>query len=301
MKFNRKKGKLMANNDSVQLVLRLIQEKHASLISVSNQLLRMLAGEDAASKKATAQSMLQIANDLRAILSSKDVPNWLSESIAQLSHFAEGRWQAADLLVNHIPVKAGLDSHVWNFDSTTEIAFDFDSIFEHYKKSSRLPELFDLIIRMLTEIHDSGEIDSLSMMNALAKVVATLKKGRDGSYFSLNSAWGFLLTFLDNYMWSELSKVPVLGTALDALRKTISETNLEMQKVHQGIQDEMVRMVSAEIKPLSDKVSFSFLTYDRSAKLHQMPNGNLLSSIATLENGATAIGYTTGTQSSKSS
>jgi hypothetical protein len=286
----------MATNESVQLVLRLIQEKHASLIASSNQLMRVLAGEDASSKKATAQSMLQIANDLRAILSSKDVPNWLSELINQLSHFANGQWQAADLLINHIPIKAALDAHAWAFDGSTETAFDFDSIFEHYKKSSRLPELFDLIIQMLTEIHDSGQIDSLSMMNALAKVVATLKKGRDGSYFSLNSAWGFLITFLDNYMWGELSKVPLLGTALDALRKTISETNLEMQKVHQGIQDEMVRTVSSEINALSDKASFSFVTYDKSAKLHPVPSGKLLSSLSTLDIGSTAIGYTAGTQ-----
>lgn len=289
----------MADNESVQLVLRLIQEKHASLIAASTQLLKVLASEDAASKKATAQSMLQIANDLRAILSSKDVPNWLSESINQLSHFVDGRWQASDLLINHIPIKAGLDTHVWAFDSSTETAFDFDSIFEHYKNSSRLPELFDLIIQMLTEIHESGEIDSLSMMNALAKVVATLKKGRDGSYFSLNSAWGFLLTFLDNYMWGELSKVPVLGTALDALRKTISDTNLEMQRVHQSIQDEMVRTVSSEIKALSDKTSFTFVTYDKSAKLHPIASGKLASSISIPETGVTAVGYAVGAQSIK--
>ena len=144
------------------------------------------------------------------------------------------------------------------------MAFDFDSIFEHYKSESRLPELFDDIIRILEEIQSSGEVDSLTMMTALGKVLATLKQNKDGSYFSINSAWEFLVSFLKNYMWGELSKIPVLGTAMAALEKTIKETNEEMFKVHSSVEAEMSNVVEAEIKGLKNKSSFKFVSYDKS-------------------------------------
>lgn len=139
----------------------------------------------------------------------------------------------------------------------------FDAIFQHYKSQSRLAELFDEIIKILEEIQASGEIDSVAMMNALGKVIATLKKNKNGSYFSLNGAWSFLITFLKNYMWAELSKLPVLGTAMGALEKTIEETNEEMSKVHSEIQHEMMTTVENEVKGLQKKTSFQFIEFNK--------------------------------------
>ena len=127
-----------------------------------------------------------------------------------------------------------------------------------------MTELFDEIIKILEEIEASGEVDSLTMITALGKVIATIKKNKAGSYFAINSAWSFLTTFLKNYMWAELSEIPVLGTAMKALEKTIKETNEEMYKVHNQVQEEMARTVEDEVKGLKNKTSFKFLGYDKS-------------------------------------
>lgn len=132
----------MTANDSFQLFLRLIKQKHQVLKETANSLLRVLAGEDPNAKKNAASSMLQAANDLRAVLSNSDIPPWLSDAINQLPAFVDGRWNSYDLLSNFIPQKAALDTHRWVFEENAEAAFDFDSIFEHFKNESRLPELF---------------------------------------------------------------------------------------------------------------------------------------------------------------
>ncbi len=262
----------MTTNESVQFFVRVVQEKYSALKTAADTLLRELAGDDPAKKKSLAENTLRVASDLRAILSRSDVPGWLNDTINFISNFTTGSWGPKDFIANFVNVKAQLDSHRWQFDNVTEAAFDFDSIFEHYKKDSRLPELFDEIIRLLEEIEASGEVDSVSMLGALGKVIATIRKCKDGSYFSLNSAWEFLLSFLNNYMWGELSKLPVLGTALEALGKTIREADEEMFKVHKAVQEEMVRTVTAEVKALSNKSDFPFVAYNRNG--HLLPTQN---------------------------
>lgn len=258
---------MTTNNDSVQFFFRLVKEKHSNLVASASTLLREFAGDDPNAKKSCAESTLQAASDLRAILSKNDVPDWLNNTINAVSQFTRGNWSAKDFLPNFIDVKRQLDTHRWQFDQVTEAAFDFDSIFEHYKKESRLPELFDDIIRLLEEIESSGEVDSVNMLRALGKVIATIKKCKDGSYFSLNSAWEFLLSFLNNYMWGELSKLPLLGTALEALGKTIRDADEEMFKVHKQVQEELVRTVTTEVKALTNKSDFPFVTYNRNGRL----------------------------------
>lgn len=261
----------MTTNESLQFFLRLIKEKHTALVSAAHVLLINLAGDDPNQKKARAKMALQAATDLQAVLSNNDIPQWLKDTVNYLTYFTNGQWSSSDLLQNFIAAKALLDSHKWVFDQEAETAFDFDAIFEHFKKESRLPELFDEIIRLLEDIESSGEVDSVTMHRALGKVVSTIRKSRDGSYFSLLSGWEFLLSFLNNYMWGELSKLPVLGTALEALGKTIKETDEEMSKVHRQVQEEMVRTVTTEVKALTDKSSFPFIFYDRTG--HLLPNG----------------------------
>jgi len=264
----------MAKDERMEFYVRLLREKHKDLVTASANLLVEMGRENREKKIAAAQVALNAARDLRIILSSNDVPQWLPDLINSAQTFIGGGWSSSDFLGNFIGIKRRIEQHKWVFDEGGETAFDFDSIFEHYKNESRLPELFDQIVNILENIESSGEVDSITMINALAKVIATIKRCKDGSYFSLNSAWEFLLSFLKNYMWGELSKLPVLGTAMDALRKTIEETNEEMFKLHLKVEQEMNRTVEAEVKSLSHKSSFKFLEYSKNG--HVLPERNNL-------------------------
>jgi hypothetical protein len=243
--------------------MRFVTEKHQELVKALDELVKALVSENLNNKKSLAQTTLQKANELKSSVSTQDCPNWLPSLIQGLNYFIEGGWNQSNLIDHLIKNMASIKGHIWIFENQTETAFNFDSIFEHYKSESKLPELFDEIIRILEEIETSGEIDSIAMITALGKVISTIKKNKDGSYFSLNSAWAFLIAFLKNYMWTELSKIPVLGSALEALEKTINEANEEMFKVHNQVQKEMARTVEAEVKGLKDKTSFKFIGYDK--------------------------------------
>lgn len=88
----------MTTNESLNFFLRLIQEKHSQLISISNELLRALSGEDLSFKKSVANNTLSSAKDLRALISNNDVPPWLNDLLNYLNNFVNGSWDSFDLL-----------------------------------------------------------------------------------------------------------------------------------------------------------------------------------------------------------
>ncbi|KGH27922.1 hypothetical protein [Comamonas testosteroni] len=270
----------MAKNESLQFYLRLLNQKHSQLVSELNNLLRALSAENPDRKKVVAENMLQASKDLKATLSNSDVPDWLTNTIIYLGHFLQGAHSSFDLLSGIIKVKSQIESHRWKFEKDDESAFDFDSIFEHYKNESRLPDLFNQIVKILEEIEQSGEIDSVTMIKALGKLIATFKASKDGSYFAINSAWEFLMSFLKNYMWAELAKIPVLGTALEALEKTIKETNEEMFNLHQKVQASMSQAVESEVKALKDKAKFGFIGYNKNGNFQETTEPRLLPNIS---------------------
>lgn len=268
----------MSTNDSLQFFLRLLKQKHNAVQIGINKFLGELVGNDPKAKKQAAETLIKTANELRAILSKNDIPQWLPSIIAHLSNYASGSSAPQDLVRGFLPLKAAIEEHVWSFEQSSEASFDFDSIFEHYKKESSLPQLFDEIVTLLEEIQNSGAVDSVMMLRALGKLIATIKRSKDGSYFSMNSAWDFLLNFINNYLFAELSKIPVLGTVLEALEKTIRQADAEMCSLHTNLRNELIRVAGEDVQAFSRNASFPFLTYNESGKLQahkptpQLPN-----------------------------
>lgn len=257
----------MSDDDSVQLFIRLVNQRHQVVKEHANALFRVLASEAAEAKKDAAQNLLKSANALQEILAAKDVPQWLKELSTQTSEYVTGRWTSYDLLANFVSTKLEAENHSWSFSENGLAALDFDSIFEHHKKNGKLPKLLDELIRLLEQVSESGEVDSRALARALAKVIATLRRSKDGSYFSINSAWDFFLSFANNYLWGELAKIPVLGSVMEALKKTIKELNEEMFRLHVDVSGELQRISGEEIDALKKKTNFPFVAYDRKGRI----------------------------------
>ena len=145
-------------------------------------------------------------------------------------------------------------------------AFEFDEIFERYRSQSKLPELFDAIIEVLKKIRDSDAVDSKSMLDALNKIIATLRINIKGSYFSTHSAWKLLLAFCKNYAVIELKKLPAIGSMVEALEKTVQECDQEFVKLQEDIKEEIKNVVEHDLKGMHNKMDF-LLAYDDSAAL----------------------------------
>lgn len=253
----------MVREETIKFFEALLKERHNKLCESAENLFRALPTENADNKKQCAERARDNSHALIAVLPEFRVPRWLITIKTCTQRYISGELDVVSLLLNFVPAKQEMEKHVWFFDADGETAFDFDEIYERYKKESRLPELFNDIVRILEEIEKSGEVDSVTMIRALGKVIATIKRCKDGSYFSINSTWEFLSSFLKNYLWGELAKLPLLGTAVEALRKTLEETNEEMFKLYLKVDEEMRKTVEAEVTALTDRTSFKFMVYDK--------------------------------------
>ncbi|TBU73323.1 hypothetical protein [Phytopseudomonas daroniae] len=248
---------------STEAFVRLIKSKHDSLIKSLIRLQKALVGEDIQKKVDYAKKALEEAAALSSLLTAPDKPNWLQPLCQRLQIYNNNpSVEAYNFLQAIIPLIEPIHNHDW-FGSTHKNALDFDAIFEKYKKESRLNELFQEIIRILESILESGEIDSNSMQRALERMISTLRSCKKGSYFHINSSWEFLINFIQNYLWEELGKIPALGSAVTALRKTLEETNEEMFKVHNSVKKELENSVEDEVKSLKGKATFNFPTYNK--------------------------------------
>jgi len=252
----------MANEKAVEFFTKLLLERHGELKQASETLITEMAGDNPENKKNAARRLGDMANTLSAFLPKSHVPEWLSSLQQYVNLYTTGKFSGGDFMQRYYKLLPKLLSYEWGFADQESLALDFDGIFEFYRNESRLPELFDKIVEILGDIKDSGALDSINMANSLAKVMATVKQGKSGSYFALNGAWEFLLSFANNYLWAELAKIPVLGTALESLKKTMDETKVEIFKLHNSVQQEMEQRAKDEVVLIGEPV-FPHLTYGR--------------------------------------
>src|SRR3990172_9379433 len=87
----------------------------------------------------------------------------------------------------------------------------------------------------MTEIVESGEIDSVRALDERKRIIATLQNARNGSYFATCNAWFFVATWFKNSGWELLGDIPVLGAAVRGLRKSLDDMNEGMQHLHDQI------------------------------------------------------------------
>jgi hypothetical protein len=257
---------MAGSSSTVDLFMKVLKERHASLKASVKVLLEALVTENADQKNKTARTVVELTTKLQDLLPGSEVPRWLETLSYSVANYAGGQKSAAALLLELVDAYREMIAHKWVLDDTADSALDFDSIFELYRNESRLPELFDNIIEILEGIKDSGQVDSVSMIDALTKVILAIKKGKSGSCLAFNGAWSLLISFLNNYMWAELANIPVLGTAIEALKKTIEDAAKEMDHLHDSMQEEIVCRMKAEIK-LVDKPDMLFLGYSSRGKV----------------------------------
>ena len=189
----------MTNNETQAFILRLVRQKHGELRQATASLLKEMAGDNMDRKKALASWVQR-----QARISQCPFRQGRS-TVAHYSHRVLANvcgWPDVTSLISWIALLPGnhsCDNHRWVFEEEDESAFDFDAIYERFKGESRLPELFDQVVRTLEEIHASGGEQRHHASSAWQSHLYH-QKCKDGSYFSLNGAWEFLLSFLKNYL-----------------------------------------------------------------------------------------------------
>jgi len=245
------------NNESLNIFLRLIQEKHEQLKSQITALSKVFVQENIDSKKAQAEKCHSAAEDLARALSVKDQPKWLKETLRWTKwYYTNYKSQDATFTAfqNIMPLIPQLNGHQWAFtENSGDEDFDFDQLYERHKKDGKLDELFDTLVSIIAQMVASGEIDSIRAKTDLERLVALLQQNKDGSYFSVMASWEFLRGFLKNTTWAVVDSTPGLKQLKKGFEDTVDEMDIELEKVHDSIKSEMKSKYDTAVHSLTYK------------------------------------------------
>ncbi|PBJ02122.1 hypothetical protein [Pseudomonas sp. ACN5] len=253
----------MSNQETLIHLAKILNKNQQELITQTITLLGTMAGEDSNTKKNAANQVSHTLDRIEHLIPPSQVPDWLitlSKKAAEYVHKKVSGEEFLNTIIEFLPV---VKSYIWLSNDPSTSGFNFESVFDDCRSNSRIPELFDQLITALEKIRDSGELDSQSMIDALSKIIATMHIGKTSSYFSMDGAWQFLCTFAENFLWNELSKIPVLGSMTDALRETMKETQMEILKLYNDVKIEMTEQVQSQVRPLRNSKDV-FNLYGRS-------------------------------------
>lgn len=244
----------MSKNESVEFFLRFLRERFGAFKNALTEFLETLSLHDPKQKVVAANAVLTALDDLKRAMSNKDHPSWINPLENKIvwytksSSLADAGLQVIQTILSLYP---DVESQSWDFaDSSSNTAINFAEIYSEYYRESRVPELFDELVGHLEEIIESGEIDSLTTIKALEKLVATIKKNARGDYFSTRGAWEFTQLFFKNYAIEVLDSIPGLKHAVKAVRKTMSELDLEMSQVHDQVRRRLTESAKEDLPML---------------------------------------------------
>ena len=258
----------MANSEATEIFIKALNKHHNSLVQSLSNLIKALATPEKDNKILTANNALNSLKYLNDILDGSHKPQWTDSLSLHLDRFIDTPdGYASNLnvaLMNFFPY---VKEHNWNnYLEDKNTILDIDEIYQKYRDASNLPTLFDKIITILEELGSSNDIDSKAMVKALEKLLKTLKKSKEGSFISVKSAWEFLKLFLENYIISELEKIPALGSLIVALINTTNEMQDEIAELDKKLENETRNAFEQEIISLP-RGSSAYVNYDRNAKL----------------------------------
>jgi hypothetical protein len=248
----------MAKNESVEFFLRFLRERFNAFRQALTLFLQMLALDDRTKKVETAKAVVARLDDLKRAMSTKDHPGWIATLEQKLQWYvkAVAAQPEAGLQVIQtiLSVNSEIEKQTWDFaGSSANVAIDFAAIYQEYYRESRVPELFDELVKQLQEIVDSGEIDSLQAIKALEKLIVTIKRNARGDFFSTRGAWEFTQLFFKNYGLELLENAPGLKHVVKAVRKTMSELDLEFAQVHDQIRKRLTDVSKSDLPILQYK------------------------------------------------
>lgn len=190
-----------------------------------DQLLLVCASTSEAQRFAQAESLDQATESLCTIIVEKDWPQWLTELRQAVTEFLgtqneQTLRQLIATIARHL-YSVNQQNVLPDVDSGS--TYRFDEFYEQARNQAKLAELFDAHIQAITALIDSGEIESVTVLNALIQLVAILKANRNASYASVKQTV-FLARFIQNSVMIALKQIPGLGILVEAAEKTLNET-----------------------------------------------------------------------------
>jgi len=243
----------MRENESVEYFKRMLNERFAEFKAALDELISVLPQGDIKKKMQVAGKVVGSLTSLKNAMSKRDRPAWIGELYPVLDEYRRMGMQHKNLGLGVLRAIMKCDpairSQKWDFINPS-LGFDFDAVYQECYRESKMPDIFDNLVLQLETIIEGGHVDSRRAINALKRLIATIKKNARGGFFSTYFTWDFTRALIKNAVFEALDSIPVLKQVVGAVRTTVSELDSEMSQVNGRICTRLAELTNAELPML---------------------------------------------------
>ncbi len=236
----------MPEETTAQVHTRMVIARHGELMESVNTILKVFPFADDSKKLNICQAARDQAKALRDGLAPQDQPKWLSPIEGALQRFCAkhtDRECASRLNTEIARHWIEMNGQNWEFREE-DIAFDFDRVFDRYYSNSNIPALFDKLVELLTQLIEAKDEDgryvvqNRGAIEAIEKLIATLRRNRRASLYSIVCTYEFVKTIAKKFAWKRLERYDLIEDVVASFEETVSELSGEMEDVqgNTGIQ-----------------------------------------------------------------
>lgn len=233
----------MSQNQSVAAFRRSLDNRFNDLKAALQKTMDAFAVAPSieARKEANAE-LYRAAKDLRDLLHDADRPKWLGSILVASKQFnSHPGDQTSRQFINAVAAQFPFIQPIV-VDTDASETLDFDALFQKQRDEGTLPQLFDKLIELASKIIESGEVESITALDALKQLVEILKANRNGSYLAARQSLS-TSRYLKHLANVVLEKVPVLKELREAYDRTNAEAEAEFERIEQGIRDETLEAI----------------------------------------------------------
>jgi hypothetical protein len=192
--------------------------------------------------KASAARLAEAGQALSDSLVERDRPLWLTQLTFFADHFrANPSQEHAARFLGALLQRFGEIKPI--VVSLQDSPFDFDRLFQQMKSKGRLRELFDKMIVAIEDLIKTKAIDRVTVLNTLRKLLRILKSAREKTLTEQILAFD-MFKFMLNLTKQLAKDTPIVGSFVEAISTTVSETDDEIEKLKQETQENLLTFMS---------------------------------------------------------
>lgn len=223
---------------------RTVTDRYSTFKNRLDAAIAAFSGDDKDRIKLCAEKASRVekaGNDLLDILSEIDRPKWLKPITEASKNFAANP--------NRVQAKSYLEDVVRRYHQVGPInvvdssgVYDFDSLYERLRSEGQLPSLFDKMMEAVSNMLEHGELESVTVIKALQRLLDALKANREGSYLAMSNTIDFAV-FIRNFCGEFLKRIPGVKEYAVAMEKTVKAAEAERAKLDSDLQRESLALI----------------------------------------------------------
>lgn len=235
----------MVSKTQADFHMSLIQERHAEVVRAFDQLIDALARNDKELVYARNKEFISVGDALSLVLAAQHRPSWLKNLLHDCRLYDKNHKNGAATWKAHLEglVSAAqpLRTEKWHIQTIEVANLDVEAIIRNVCQENKILDLYNQVIEVLRSILNSGEIDSLRVMNDLQEIISSLQVAKKGSFASQIFTWKFARSFTNNLLKNYLEDSK-LGLLIKAWNQSCCDLDISIENSKAQIEHEIVRI-----------------------------------------------------------